>query len=240
MSDSTRAVFSLPLYASFQALIVLGYSLRPCWYRPLFFIPIAFIALYLVFYTTTGTIADVGLGGSIISQMLYAFDGIVLTDVQRVLCRIGETPGQIISTPFMTRLAWGWHLHNSPRGVGWKHELTHIPKNPPSLNSPKNRKAFVLSRLYMVGICASVQAAFYFVNAANPALAPGAIPLFHQSLYIRALSTCGLGIPAMAQINLQHCILSVILVSLGISQPADWPPLFGSLLNMYTVQGFWR
>lgn len=238
--SGTRSAFSLPLYGAFHGLIILGYALRPSWYRPLVFIPIGLIAYHLVFRSTTGTIADVGVGGSIISHLLFAFDGIVLTEVQKTLYRVGEEPGRIISAPFRTRFAWGWHLHNSPRGVRWAHELAHIPKNPPSLNSPQNRKAFVLSRIFTIFVCVGVQSAFYFVNSANPALAPGAVSLFKQSLYVRTLSMSGLGIPGYAQMNVLHCIASVIAVATGLSQPADWPPLFGSPKGMYTVQGFWR
>jgi hypothetical protein len=238
MSES-RTVFSLPLYASFQALILLGYTLKPSWYRPLLFIPISVVAVYLVFFTTTGTIADIGLGGAVMTHLAYALDGLVLKDVQKVLCRVGEKPGQMTSAGFMARFAWGWHLHNSPRGVGWHHEIPRLPQNPPSYNSSLNRKAFVLSRLYTLVICVAVQVAFLYINAANPALAPGARPLVHQSLYIRVLSTLGLGAPALVNINAQHCAMSVVLVALGISQPADWPPLFGSLKDAYTVQNFW-
>lgn len=239
MSDA-RFAFSLPLYGTFQGLIVLGYSLRPSRYRPLLFFPIAAIAHHLVFRSTTGTIVDVGLGGAIVTQMLFAFDGIVLTDVQKTLYRIGEKPGQIISASLWSRLAWGWHLHNSPRAVGWAHELAHLPKNPPSLELNQNRKAFVLSRIGAGLVSVVVQVVAQVVNAANPALAPGATPLVNQSLYVRTLSTLGLGIPAIAQMNSLHCFASAIVVMAGISNPADWPPLFGSLKNMYSLQTFWR
>jgi hypothetical protein len=238
--SGSRAAFSLPLFASFQFLILLGYTLKPSWYRPLLFIPIAVTAIYLVFFTTTGTIADVGLGCGIASQLANALDGIVLKDAQRVLYRVGEKPGQITSAGFMARFAWGWHLHNSPRGVGWHHEIPRLPKNPPSYNASQNRKAFLLSRLYTLSVCVAVTVGFFPINAANPALAPGATPLVHQPLYIRALGTFGLGVPALVNINAQHCVMSMVLVALGISQPADWPPLFGSLKNMYTVRNFWR
>ncbi len=239
MSD-TRFPFSLPLYGTFQGLIVLGYTLRPSRYRPLLFLPIAAVAHHLVFRSTTGTIADVGLGGAIITQMLFAFDGIVLTEVQKTLHRIGEKPGQIISAPFWSRLAWGWHLHNSPRGVGWAHELAHLPKNPPSFSFNQNRKSFVLSRIGTGLVCVVVQALAQIVNAANPALAPGATPLVDQTLYVKILSTLGFALPAVAQMNSLHCFASAALVMAGISQPSDWPPLFGSPKNMYTLQNFWR
>ncbi|KAF9450452.1 hypothetical protein P691DRAFT_701161 [Macrolepiota fuliginosa MF-IS2] len=238
--SGTRSAFSLPLCGLLQGLIVLGYALRPSWYRPLVFVPISLIAYYLTFRSATGTAADVGLGSGITTQLLFAFNGIILTDVQKTLYRIGEQPGQITSAPFRTRFAWGWHLHNSPRGVRWGHEVAHISKNPPSLNPPQNKKAFMFSRISMICLFIGVQATFLVINTANPALAPGATPLYSQSIYIRVLSTLGLGIPGYAQINVLHYIMSVILVAVGISRPVDWPPLFGSPGAIYTVRGFWR
>jgi hypothetical protein len=207
----------------------------------LLFIPIATIAFYLIFYTTVGAPpVDVGIGGAIATQTLFAFDGIVLKDVQKTLNRIGEKPGQITSTPFSKRLAWSWHLHNSPRGVRWAHELSHIPKNHPHLNTPDSKWAFVFNRFLTLCLCVGIQSAFMVVNAANPALVPGALPLVNQTLYMRALSLFGLGLPGLTQMNSLHCIVSIMLVATGISEPADWPPLFGSPAGMWTIQNFWR
>ncbi|KAF4815966.1 Signal peptidase complex catalytic subunit SEC11 [Colletotrichum siamense] len=36
-----------------------------------------------------------------------------------------------------------------------------------------------------------------------------------------------------------HAILSTTFVLLGIDNPADWPPLFGSITDAWTVQRFW-
>jgi hypothetical protein len=78
------------------------------------------------------------------------------------------------------------------------------------------------------------------VNAANPALVPGATPLYNQPLYIRFLSLLGLGIPTLLQMDFQHRVLSILMVCSGISEPEDWPPLFGSVWEMYSVQNLWR
>ncbi|KAF5359451.1 hypothetical protein D9756_002935 [Leucocoprinus leucothites] len=238
--ETTRSPFPIPLFILLESLILLGYALRPSWYRPLLFIPIPFIVYHLVFHTTTGTIADVGLGSTLVIHFFFAFDRLVLTDIQKTFHRIGEKPGEITSASFLDRLAWSLHLHCSPRGVGWNFEVPHIPKNPPSPDGPGKRKAYVVSRLGTVLICAAVQGASMIINSANPALVPGTIPLHNQPLYVRVLSILGLGAPGLAYLNLQHCVVGILLVGSGISEPEDWPPLFGSLSGMYSVQNFWR
>jgi hypothetical protein len=36
-----------------------------------------------------------------------------------------------------------------------------------------------------------------------------------------------------------HDILAFVFVGIGLDEPQDWPPLFGSLSPMYTLRGFW-
>ena len=237
--SNARPPFSMPLFGLFQALIVLGYTLRPSWYRPLLFIPIAAISCYLILHTDAG-FAGSGIGGAIATHMLFAFDGIVVKDVQQTLHRVGEKPGQILTAPFLERLVWGWHLHNSPRGVRWAHESSHIPTYSATLSTREQKKAFVTSRIFVVVFSVTLQLVFFIINGANAALTPGAPRLVDQSVYVRAMSLVGLAISAHACINALHCMASIILVAAGISEPGDWPPLFGCLTNMYSVQNFWR
>ncbi|RGP67088.1 trichothecene-4-o [Fusarium sporotrichioides] len=46
-------------------------------------------------------------------------------------------------------------------------------------------------------------------------------------------------IPGRVSIDLPHRVLSIISVFLGFSSPQQWPPLFGSMLDAYTIRGFW-
>jgi hypothetical protein len=44
---------------------------------------------------------------------------------------------------------------------------------------------------------------------------------------------------AVTHINTLHCVLAVLCVGVGISRPQEWPDLFGSPFNAYSVQRFW-
>nr|APA36955.1 3-acetyltrichothecene 4-O-acetyltransferase [Fusarium praegraminearum] len=46
-------------------------------------------------------------------------------------------------------------------------------------------------------------------------------------------------IPGRVSIDLPNRVLSILSVLLGFTTPQQWPPLFGSILDAYTIRGFW-
>lgn len=46
--------------------------------------------------------------------------------------------------------------------------------------------------------------------------------------------------PARVNLDLWYRCLGLIFVTIGISNPEDWPPLFGNMLEAYTLRGWWR
>lgn len=47
-------------------------------------------------------------------------------------------------------------------------------------------------------------------------------------------------IPGRVTIDFTYRILSIVAVLSGFSSPEQWPPLFGSVWDAYTIRGFWR
>ncbi|KAF3811669.1 Acetyltransferase pyr8 [Colletotrichum gloeosporioides] len=45
--------------------------------------------------------------------------------------------------------------------------------------------------------------------------------------------------PARVTIDILYRVLSVVAVVSGMTSPEDWPPLFGSIWDSYTIRGFW-
>ncbi|TFK21113.1 hypothetical protein FA15DRAFT_707525 [Coprinopsis marcescibilis] len=76
-------------------LSVLGYTSRPSPYRWLFFLPIASISVYAVFFTASDDIiGDYSQGCWIATNFFIASDFLVLTDVQRVFRKVGSGWGR--------------------------------------------------------------------------------------------------------------------------------------------------
>nr|ANO39641.1 3-acetyltrichothecene 4-O-acetyltransferase [Fusarium culmorum] len=46
-------------------------------------------------------------------------------------------------------------------------------------------------------------------------------------------------IPGRVSIDLPGRVLSIFSVLLGFTTPQQWPPVFGSILDAYTIRGFW-
>jgi hypothetical protein len=47
-------------------------------------------------------------------------------------------------------------------------------------------------------------------------------------------------IPGRVSIDFPYRVLSIISVLFGFASPQQWPPLFGSISDAYTIRGFWR
>jgi hypothetical protein len=239
-SQPSSGVFFL-LMGLFEAFIVLGYALKPSCYRPLLFIPIAFIPFYVLSlsrsYAITGVLmVDFILGTIILLQTVSAFDGFVVTDVQKTLHRIGEKPGQITLAPFTERVIWGVHLLVSPRGIGWGHEIPHA-RSPDS--QACGRAEFVLSRLSTLANCGLIVVFGLILYHIDPTLSYGGSSVLNRALYRRAaLSVLSYAVMFIL-LNTSHCIASIVMVGTGVSTPADWPPIFGPLSRTYTLQNFW-
>jgi hypothetical protein len=45
---------------------------------------------------------------------------------------------------------------------------------------------------------------------------------------------------AWAMFTFIHCLLSALFVSLRFDEPSEWPPLYGSIFDAWTIQRFWN
>ncbi|KAJ3563863.1 hypothetical protein NP233_g8663 [Leucocoprinus birnbaumii] len=227
MSYSTRrpSGLFLPLIVAYEAVIMLAYALKLSQYRPLLFIPVSLILCNIVLLSRSCAITavppvDFLLGATLLTQAFTAFDGIVLTDVQKTLCRIGETPGHVTSTSFAKRLAWALDLNFSPRGVGWAHEVPGLPKRPDS--TLRSKRSFLLSQTYALLKTAIMAVILRAASDLEPMMWYGATPAWDEPLYFRVMAS-----------------IAAPVVGVGISQPSEWRPLFGPLDASYTVRNYW-
>lgn len=197
-------------------------------------IPIAGITIYLVFFTTTGSSSDdQALGCALLSYLCYASDYILLTDVQRQL-RLKGQPTPAFDLPLKSRLWWGVQLHFGPRGVGWTHE-PKLPPRPPQTT----RRGFVVSQLLWASFYILLNDIAGIHNRWNPSFSKDGPPLTQGSWTWRAVGVLGFATAASATLCTLHCLLSALSVTIGMSEPQEWPHLFGPLGESYTVRRFW-
>ncbi|KAF9465459.1 membrane bound O-acyl transferase family-domain-containing protein [Collybia nuda] len=220
--------FSLPFYALVR---------KPSPYRPLLILPIAAIALYLVqFATTDHPIFDYLLGNLICGNLVSSIDFILLTDVQNELRLSGQT-GPISRTSLSERLKWAWKLFIGVRGIGWAHE----PKHALSIREKNvTRGSFVAKQtISLVGYVFTLRALEVYQHTTGSNYVPkhfsGTAHSIFETLQLPLLAS----LTTFAHMSMSYTSLGALSVGLKISDPEDWPPLFGALSDAYTIRRFW-
>ncbi|KAJ7430934.1 membrane bound O-acyl transferase family-domain-containing protein [Mycena galericulata] len=229
--------FPIGLFTVYTAVIVISLALRPSPYRRLLFLPL--LVLTWGFLTQHGS-------GYLSSAfwfmwLLNASDYILLTDVQRELKKL-PTPNQAVATggfedientSLLRRLQWGLHLFLSPRGVGWTHALKHFL--PPSGKRTSDAE-FIRRRLWILVRSVLLLDVLNLYVRWNPAYRTSLRTVGWLELYAVS-AVCPL--TAYVILEIPHCVLSLTAVTLGLSAPHDWPPLFGRVGEASNVRNFW-
>ena len=203
------------------------------WSHWLFFIPIASVCIYMVFFCASeDRVSDYFAATSVTPLFFVSLDFILLRKYQRELRPLGEKP--LAEMPLKDRLWWAASLTINPRGLGWTHEPTpHLPPRPSS--TPRK---FILSQLMWMVFYILLFDITNICIRANPCFTTGGPSLTAYGwLWRSTASLCGL--LTYSTLSVLHIAYSIISVSIGLSEPRDWPPLFGSLLDAYTVRKCW-
>jgi hypothetical protein len=66
-----------------------------------------------------------------------------------------------------------------------------------------------------------------------------AVSITDQGIWWQAISVWCFWLSAYGAISMQYTLLSIVTVALGISEPVDWPPVFGSFSDAYTIRRAW-
>ena len=199
----------------------------------LFFIPIASICIYMIFFcASSDPVADLFAASPIASLFFNSVDYILLRKYQHELRPLEQKPLSKMS--LKDRLWWAANITVNPRGIGWTHEPTqHLPPRPSS--TPRK---FILSQLmWMVFYILQFDIASILMRT-NPYFATGG-PSFTASSWLWR-STVWLFVLLVYSMMSVLCIASsIVSVAIGMTEPRDWPHLFGSPLDSYTVRKCW-
>ncbi|KAF8149479.1 membrane bound O-acyl transferase family-domain-containing protein [Crassisporium funariophilum] len=220
-----------------EGLSILAFAAKPSPYRKGFFIPIIFIVLYSLLFTSIevgGVPENIGVGSRLMTALFFASTNILLSDVQRELRIVGQKI-DISEAPFLSRLWWGITLWGNPRGVNYAHEPTRsLPPRPTHTSRPK----FILSQLLWTALYLVAYDLARLVNRANPYNATE-VPTITGYQWLWRFAAFGYLINILIIMEIEYMLASIVSVILGITSPRDWPATYGSLLDAYTVRRFW-
>ena len=219
-----------------------------------------------VFFPTSGYPGRV-FGGAIFTLPVLYFDRLILKkwsyDTHPDICKtskekeqknpdlkVDDFSGKVKKTSsFWSRFAFGQAVTTSPRGIGTSWEAKNVPSF--SARDPKYvpfRTEFIAKHSFMV-------LAIYLVHdyaldtqlgLDRSLLSPVYVPFFQRIGDVSWAEIPTRYLIAISYWITQYCILeaafSIFAIIGACFNPNDlelWPPLFGSLLDAYTVRGFW-
>lgn len=203
-------------------------------YNGIFFIPIFILYMYSVFFCASDNpTSDYAFIMGFMPLIPTTTDYILLRNHQPELRKIGQKKPTSEMTS-IEQLAWAASLIATPRGIGWTHEPTaHLPPRPTS-----SRGKFIASQFLWIifyGILFDITLIHIQENPCfrkgGPSLAAFGW-LWRTTVWVNLVSVyCTMsGVYASA---------SIVSVAIGLYEPKDWPHLFGSLLDAYTVRKCW-
>ncbi|EAW16874.1 uncharacterized protein NFIA_002240 [Aspergillus fischeri NRRL 181] len=188
------------------------------------------------------------------------FSAIRTAHLMNLLCFVGlednslttkHEPGKRPGKPSRLRLAL--RLATSTRGVGTKWQVKNIPPFPAwvtSADGSVDRMRFLIRQtailmwqyLALDLLYFGYFARFYQLQSFTHA--PGTEFLgYYNPTAIQQGARLAIAIVFMVALRLlldwAYRCFSVISVGIKLTPPEDWPPLFGSIANAYTLRNFW-
>ncbi|KAF9526550.1 membrane bound O-acyl transferase family-domain-containing protein [Crepidotus variabilis] len=243
-----RREFSWNLYVLAQLIFLLGLTTKSKRFRTSYFFVLAGIACYLTWFTTTGNaVHDYGIGTHLFTFLFSAFDLLILTDAH---CELRITEGSsrgknIDEEPFWIRVRWALKLQGSPRGLGWSFAAKE-PYIAPAPQQETSRCIFIMAKLREIALNIVLYDLAGFINRANPCFSQHGCRLSQMSMGEGRLPVLawryaflGYGVASYLTVSTLHYIYAVLSFGLGLSDPWQWPPLFGSFWDAFTVRRFW-
>ncbi|WOO76886.1 uncharacterized protein LOC62_01G000499 [Vanrija pseudolonga] len=146
------------------------------------------------------------------------------------------------------KLAWAASLWWSWRGIGWNYSP---PLSPSQLQYPyapgSSRRDYLVRRgLYFLLVHAAEDIASSFMRLGAPAyFLDGTVPYSSLTQFQRGLYSLATVERVWYSLELSHVLMSLVFVAAGgifglegeIFSPWGWPPLFGSIANMWEYPG---
>ena len=216
-------------------LIALVHGGRPnVRYNWIFVIPIFILYIYsVVFCASDSATSDYALIMGFLPLIPTTSDYILLRNRQPELRKIGQKKTTSEMT-FTERFVWAASLLATPRGIGWAHEpIAYLPPRPTT-----SRGKFIASQLRWIIFYSILFDITRIHNQENPCFRTGGPSLAAFGWWWRTTAWVHV-VTLYCSMSGLYATASVVSVATGFYEPKDWPHLFGSLLNAYTVRKCW-
>ncbi|TRM69512.1 membrane bound O-acyl transferase family-domain-containing protein [Schizophyllum amplum] len=177
--------------------------------------------------------ASIGFGWSAFTALHFYF----LVDPLHDGTRHREDMQLAKDKPFGKRLWWATCLLFSNRGIGWTTAIPHLPQMP----HYRSGKEFALARLrdaVFFFFVTDLAGTYFAQNPITSYRAGERLPISSQGLLFQCITVAITVCHFWANSQMSYSIISVIAVACG-SEPRDWPPMWGDLLETYTLRKVW-
>lgn len=154
-------------------------------------------------------------------------------------------PGLVERVYFTTALLWSF------RGVGTSHEIKTMPRFPGNVVPTK--------RVFLLRQAAWIAFMYLFIDLVTsqpqgPEVAEARAlgkewlwlplnphPVTRADITRRMMNTLfNWYLVGRMLLDIWYCVFSVVFVGLGISEPKQWPPMYGSYSQCYTIRRYFK
>ncbi|KAH7140971.1 hypothetical protein EDB81DRAFT_799228 [Dactylonectria macrodidyma] len=173
--------------------------------------------------------------------VLPAIERLLLHDPERDFWRLDEEKLANRGRPpewTWRKLRWALDLVATPRAVGWNFGSRKLNATRQAIRLKRpNRASFVVASL--------ARAALAYLTLDAVILIGRTVDIEREwgwawpTIASMSLRVLLMGLSVYSSMALQFEIAAGISVGLRINQPEDWPPLFGSIADGYTVANIW-
>ncbi|KIL63497.1 hypothetical protein M378DRAFT_164366 [Amanita muscaria Koide BX008] len=224
-------------FALGQVCYYLALVVKPSPYRRLWMVPIVLSTAYFYRYAVQyHTPLEYAYGCGALGQLFVASSYILTTDAQqRLFLKDQKEPAWRLS--LLERVKWTIKLTAALRGIGWSHEPTHVL--PPPTSTSTTRSEFVVQQIGRLTLDILLYDAIITYARGNPSFAANGYSIAGDGIVWRVVNVLVLGFGGAICIGIPYRIFSILAVSFAISEPREWPPLFGHVHDAYSLRTFW-
>ncbi|TDL14895.1 hypothetical protein BD410DRAFT_857209 [Rickenella mellea] len=224
------------LQACTTALLLFGAMSRSPGMRVLIFLLIFAMSLYMTIFTTTGKdSSDIVTWSLITTTLLQASDALLINDVDGLRLVGQKTPTTELS--LSQRCKWAFKLLTSPRAIGWTHEPRHaLPPHPP-VN--QRRLGFISKQLLSAVAYFAILDMVHTWIIVSPVFQRKGIALQSDGYPMRFMNTTLHAAHIWSYMSFGYTLASVVAVALRITEPSEWPAIYGRWSDAYTLRRFW-